>query len=89
MVHIYFIPVLDYKGFYHQGEIYVLVLVCPDYLCDLLWCIYIGVEVLLKRFMQYGTCLCQAIHPFFESEIYVAINMLVVKVILFNDLLGN
>ena len=83
------IPVLYSKFFYHQDEIYVPVLVCPESLCDFFWCIAVGFDVFLECFMIHDPCLYHEIHTFLKSVIYIAVNFLVVQVILINYHLGS
>ena len=45
--------------------------------------------MLLERFVRYNTCLHQAIHYLFNSDLYVSISLLVVKVMLVYYLLGE
>ena len=45
--------------------------------------------MLLDCFVCYDTCLHQAIYSLFDSEVYVAIALLVVKVIIVDDIFGN
>ena len=88
MFRVLFIPVLGPKITYYQGGIYIPVLVCPESLGDFVWCIAVGFEVFLERFVRYDPCLRQAIHYFFESDIHVGVALLVFQFILVYYLLG-
>ena len=89
MVHVLFITVLDSKIIYHQVKLYVSVLVCIESLGGSCRCIDIGFEVFIERFMSYDSCLNHAIHYFFDYDIYVAVYLLVVRVILVYYFWGN
>ena len=68
---------------------YVPVLVCPESLGGYCRCIAVRFEVFLEIFMCYDPDLYQAIHSFFDSDVYVAVVFLVVRVIFIYYLLGN
>ena len=89
MVYIFFIPISDSKVIYHQGKIYVPVLVHPDYVCDVCWCIDIRFDVCIKCLIRYYPCLYYFMHLFFDSDIYKAVNFLVVQFIVIHYLLGS
>ena len=89
MIRILFIPLLDTKIAYHQGEMYFPFLVCTYSLGGSFWCIAVGFEVFLERFVFYDTLLHQLTHYSFVSDVYVYIVLIVVQVLLVCYLLGN
>ena len=89
VVRDFFIPVLIAKVFYHQGKFYVTVFVRPHSLCDSFGCISLGFEVFLQCFILYYPYLYQSINPLFGSDMYIAVNFVVVQVIIVQYLLGD
>ena len=72
MFHVFSIPVFYAKFINHQGEIYLLVLVCPNYWSDLGWYALVGAETFLGRPVGNDT------HRSYLSLIYWGIRLMVI-----------